>query len=126
MASYAPMTAAERQRLHREWMERSERAFQRMFAEDQQEGLVTFTQREDRAVDLGQELAKWLVEEHIAADPAAQPSQHREQEAPPPCCPKCGRAGVAVTEPRDPCRGGNCSAGPGRSGWSVSSTRVRP
>ena len=75
MATHRTITAAERERLRVEWMERSAQAFERMFAEDQQQGLVTFTQREDRAVDLGGELARWLVEEHVAADPSARPSE---------------------------------------------------
>lgn len=89
------VSSQELEQLHREWMERSERAFQKMFAADQQKQLVTFTQREDRAVDLGQELAQWLMEEHIASDPAAQPSR---QEAEVPRCPRCGKPGRVVTE----------------------------
>jgi transposase len=87
-------------------MERSAQAFDRMFAEAEQAGLVTFTQREDRAVDLSQELAQWLVEEHVAADPAARPSEDREgREGRGPCCPKCGKEGVGVTGPEDPLPG---------------------
>lgn len=100
------MTAAERERLRREWRDRADRAFERMFGEDQQGGLVTFTEREARAVDLGDELAGWLVEEHVAADPAARPSEHPEHAgAAAPRCPKCGKAGVAATGPGGPLPG---------------------
>ena len=96
----------DRMRLHREWMERSEEAFQRMFGEDQQKNLVTFSEREKRAVDIGRALSRLLMEEHIAADPAAQPSLHAADAAPgtPPgtCdCPRCGKTGVLVTKSED-------------------------
>jgi len=57
-------------------------AFDRMFGSDGQNGLVTFDQREQRACDLTDELARLLLDEHIASDPAAQ-----VQEGP---CPQCG------------------------------------
>jgi hypothetical protein len=103
MASLEKLKSPDRDRLRREWLERAGQIFERMFAEDQQKDLVTFTQREDRAVDLGQELAKWLIEEHLAADAAAQPSRHEAAVA---CtCPKCGKPGVAVTGEADPLPG---------------------
>jgi hypothetical protein len=106
MAVRGTMTAAERERLRVEWMERSARAFEGMFAEDQQAGLVTFTQRECRAVDLGEELAKWLLEEHVAADPSAQQSgQAGAAGVWLARCPKCGKAGVLVTGEGEPLPG---------------------
>src|ERR1700719_3685669 len=103
MASRNKPDGRDLERLHREWMERSEQAFQRMFAEDQQEDLVTFSQREKRAVDLGRELSRLLIEEHIASDPAAQPSLHAAEAGMPVvnACPRCGRAGVLATKAED-------------------------
>lgn len=45
-------------------------AFERMFGADGQNGLVTFAQREQRACELTDELARWLMAEHVAQDPA--------------------------------------------------------
>src|SRR5947209_5052190 len=107
MVSPSNPTGRDLERLHREWMERSEQAFQRMFGVDQQKDLVTFSEREGRAVDIGRELARLLIEEHIASDPAAQPSLHAGAPgAPGACvCPRCGKAGELVTGPGDPLPG---------------------
>ena len=71
------------------WRKRAEAAFERMFEGKSEEELVTLTQREDMAVLIGRELAAFLLEEHVARDPAAQP-----EEASTACCPKCGQPGV--------------------------------
>jgi hypothetical protein len=63
-----------------------------MFADDQQDRLVTFDQREERAIDLGRDLAAWLLEQHTAADPDVRPTQT-------PACPKCGQPGQRVEAP---------------------------
>jgi len=77
-----------------QWMQRTEAAYQRMFEGKGQKELATLTQREDMAVSIGKELAAFLLEEHVALDPAAQPA-----EASSTCCPKCGQAGIpAVRE----------------------------
>jgi len=47
-----------------------------MFCDKNQEELVTLTEREDVAVSLGKELAAFLLEEHVAADPAKAPPRH--------------------------------------------------
>jgi len=57
-------------------------AWDRMFGSDGQNGLVTFEQRERRACELTDELARLLLDEHIASDPAAA-----AQDGP---CPMCG------------------------------------
>jgi hypothetical protein len=96
------------ERLHAEWQHKSEEAFARMFAPELQEQLVTFTEREDRAMEVGQNLANWLIAEHAAADPAAQPSLAGESQPLPAAlataclCPKCGKPGVRRTQPDDP------------------------
>ena len=45
-------------------------AFDRMFGADGQNGLVTFAEREERACEVTDELARWLMAEHVALDPA--------------------------------------------------------
>ena len=48
----------------------AEAAFERMFGADGQNGLVTFAEREQRACEVTDELARWLMAEHVARDPA--------------------------------------------------------
>jgi hypothetical protein len=79
--------------LHDRWMKRAEAAYRRMFEGKSQEELVTLTQREDMAVSIGKELATFLLEEHVALDSAAWPT-----EASATCCPKCGQPGVPAVE----------------------------
>ena len=59
------------------------RAFERMFGSDGQNGLVTFAEREERACELTDELARWLMAEHIALDPTGEASVEA-------VCPICG------------------------------------
>ncbi len=70
------------------WLGRAGAAYERMFGGKSQEELVTLAEREDMAVCLGKELAAFLLEEHVAADPAKAPA-----EASTTCCPKCGQPG---------------------------------
>jgi hypothetical protein len=80
---------AERAHLRRQWIQRSAAAFDEMFAGGPDGGeLVTFTQREEKASALGQELSHWLLEQHAAADPLVRPP-----DDPPPRCPRCDRPG---------------------------------
>jgi hypothetical protein len=83
----------DREALRERWLKRAGKAFERMFADANQDQLVTFTEREDMACLLGQELAAFLLEEHAAVD-----RQVRPPEKQPPCCPKCQQPGVRVTE----------------------------
>jgi hypothetical protein len=87
----------DREALRERWLLRAGQAFERMFAEANQDQLVTFTQREDLACLLGRELATFLLEEHAAAD-----SQVRPSEKHPPDCPKCHQPGERVTKPKTP------------------------
>jgi len=75
------------------WLARAAAAYDRMFCEKNQEELVTLTEREDMAVSLGKELAAFLLEEHVAADPAKVPA-----EASTTCCPKCGQPGMRAPQ----------------------------
>jgi hypothetical protein len=74
--------------LRKRWKQRTESAFERMFAGKSEEELVTFTEREDMAVLIGKELAAFLLEENVARDSAVAPA-----EASTTCCPKCGQPG---------------------------------
>lgn len=85
-----------REALRERWLLRAGQAFERMFGEKRQDQLVTFTEREDMACLLGEELAAFLLEEHAAAD-----SQVRPSEKHPPCCPKCKQLGERVTKSND-------------------------
>ena len=67
----------------REFLARANQAFDQMFGADGQNGLVTFDQREDRACQVGDELTRWLMAEHIALDPAGEASVEV-------ACPLCG------------------------------------
>ena len=64
---------AELAKLREEFRARADQAFEQMFGTDGQNGLVTFTEREDRACEVTDALARWLMEEHLASDPAADP-----------------------------------------------------
>ena len=101
-------TEPRRERLKRQWLQQAEAAFELMFDADQQDRLVTFDQREARACSLTRELAAWLIEQHIAADPAVR---HTGIEAP--ACPRCSRPARRQTPPEDPLPGRSltCAAG---------------
>jgi uncharacterized protein with PIN domain len=64
-----------------------------MFGDANQEQLVTLTQRDQRACDLGKDLSRFLLERHVSADTAAQPEPTRV------CCPQCGRPARKVKKP---------------------------
>ena len=66
-----------------EFVSRAGHAFDRMFGADGQNGLVTFAQREDRACEVTDALARWLMAEHIALDPSGPSSVEAG-------CPLCG------------------------------------
>ena len=79
----ATRSQAELTRLREEFRTRAAEAFDQMFGSDGQNGLVTFTDREDRACEATDRLARWLMEEHLALDPAADPGALVD-------CPICG------------------------------------
>lgn len=70
-------------RLREEFRARADEAFSQMFGSDGQNGLVTFTEWEDRACEATDALARWLLEEHLALDGAADPGVQVD-------CPICG------------------------------------
>jgi len=79
----AKRSGAELARLREEYRTRADQAFDQMFGSDGQNGLVAFTEREDRACEATDALARWLMEEHLALDPAADPGVQVD-------CPICG------------------------------------
>lgn len=89
-------TQPTREQLRQHWMESAAAAFELMFGDSQQEDLVTLTQREKRVCDLSQDLARWLLEQHVSADTAAQPEPDHV------CCPKCKRPARQVVKPDTP------------------------
>ena len=66
-----------------EFVARAGRGFDRMFGADGQNGLVTFTEREEQACQVTDELARWLLAEHLRLDPVGG---HSAEAA----CPLCG------------------------------------
>ena len=79
--------------VHDRWVQRTEAAYRRMFEGKSEEELATLTQRESMAVLIGRELAAFLLEEHVALDPAVQPAKASST-----CCPKCGQAGTPAVQ----------------------------
>lgn len=88
-----------REDLRRRFLAHAAGAFDLMFAAAYQDQLVTFDQREERAGELGRDLAAWLLQQHANADPFAR---RAEPPAPPPVCPKCDRPGQWVAAPDHP------------------------
>src|SRR5262249_46903360 len=86
----------DREALRERWLLRAGQAFERMFAEANQDHLVTFTQREELACLLGEELSSFLLEAHAAADSQVRPSERQ-----PPACPKCQAPAERVTKRQD-------------------------
>lgn len=80
----ARITAQELKARRQEFLEEAAKAFDQMLGPDGQNGLVTFEEREDRACKLGDALTRRLLEEHLAADEAADPDEQVD-------CPFCGR-----------------------------------
>jgi hypothetical protein len=62
-----------RKGLRQRWEERTDAAFERMFAGKSEEELRTLWQRETMAELIGRELAAFLLEEHVATDETAHP-----------------------------------------------------
>ena len=85
MAEQMKAKAAEAQvaRKRAEFVSRAGEAFDRMFGADGQNGLVTFSEREDRACEVGDELTRWLMVEHLTLDPVGGASVEA-------ACPICG------------------------------------
>jgi hypothetical protein len=94
MDGWSALGPKQRARLRQEFLEQAGESFDRMFDSAHQDQLVTFTQREDLAVELGQKLAGKLLTEHVAGDLQVRPAEAAA------CCPKCKQAGERVTKRR--------------------------
>jgi hypothetical protein len=79
------LTPEELGKRREEFAEDARRAFDRMMGADGRHGLVSFEEREVRACELGDGLTRRLLEEHLAADEAADPGAEV-------ACPLCGHA----------------------------------
>lgn len=91
-----PLAMREREQLCQEFVEKSRAVFNAMFDEDQQEQLITMTQREDRILQKSAELQSWLLEKHLAADALANPAEYEALR-----CPKCRKLGVRDPEEKE-------------------------
>jgi hypothetical protein len=77
------MTASRLEQKRAEFLAQARDAFDRMFGADGQNDLVTFTEREQRACEVTDALARWLMTEHLTLDPAGPASVEAD-------CPLCG------------------------------------
>jgi hypothetical protein len=84
----------DRAELRRRFLAEATTAFDLMFEEPHTSDLVTFDQREQRALQLGQQLVIALLQQHANHDPAADPGP---EPTAPRCCPRCQRPGRRVT-----------------------------
>jgi len=71
--------------LRRDFLKAAEQSFDRMFGRDGRNGLVTFTQREEQACELGDEVSRWLLGKHLAREECRDPGKVVD-------CPFCGKA----------------------------------
>jgi hypothetical protein len=83
--------------LRQRWLAHAAAAFDLMFDPQYQEQLVSFDQREQRAVELSRDLTAWLLQQHVNVDLQARPDESQLI-----VCPKCGRPGRRVTGPGEP------------------------
>jgi hypothetical protein len=83
--------------LRRQWLAFAAAAFDLMFHPDHQTDLTTFDQREQRVVELTDDLKAWLLQQHVAADVLASPPAE-----PTVACPHCGQPARRVERPDKP------------------------
>lgn len=74
-----------------EFLKKAIEAYDQMFGVEHQEQLITFTQREERAVELSRKLGLDLLEKHICADVDVASAT----KAPAVRCPKCHQVAEA-------------------------------
>ena len=76
-------SAEELRVLREEFLLRTNATFDQMFGQDGKNGFVTFTDREDRACEVTDALARWLLEEHLNLNETTDPGVQV-------ACPICG------------------------------------
>jgi hypothetical protein len=82
----------ERAELRERFLKKAAAAFERMFGKANQDQLVTFTQREDLACLLAEDMAASLLEQHAAKDTQARPTAEAA------CCRQCQKPGQRITK----------------------------
>ena len=97
MTDRAPSRDERIAELRRQWLGHAAAAFDLMFHSDHQPDLVTFDQRERRAVESVEDLKGWLLGQHLAADPDAGPPDDRTVN-----CPHCGKPAKRIERPDKP------------------------
>ena len=91
-----PAKRADVEEVRAQFMERASHAFDRMFAAGEQKGLVTFDQREERAVEIAHDLGRFVLVTHVQRDEAARPGPETVATT----CPLCGEPSRAMASPR--------------------------
>ena len=77
-----------------EFLRRAAEAYDRMLKEDQEQ-MITFEQMEDRALEVGGQLERWLLEQSLAGAAGRKATQ-------PARCPQCGKA-LNLSPPEERC-----------------------
>jgi len=77
-----------------EFLRRAAEAYDRMMKEDQEQ-MITFEQMEDRVLEVGGKLERWLLEQSLAGAVARKAAQAA-------CCPKCGKP-LNMSPPEERC-----------------------
>src|SRR5262249_25003034 len=75
-----------REQLRQRFLAHAAAAFDLLFHPDHQSDLVSFSQREQRAAEVSRDLATWLLQQQLAHDPWACPSDATTIP-----CPRCTR-----------------------------------
>jgi len=88
-----PDTKTDLKELHGEFLREADAAFDKMFGKDGQNGLVTCTERETRACEVTDALARWMMARHVERDESGQALTAT--------CPLCGGP-AATCDPPDP------------------------
>ena len=77
-----------------EFLRRAAEAYDRMLKEDQEQ-MITFEQMEDRALEVGGELERWLLEQSLAGAAVRKAAQQA-------CCPQCTKP-LNMSPPEERC-----------------------
>ena len=86
--------AAEHETRKAEFMREAGAAFDRMMKEDQEQ-MITFDQMEDRALEVGGKLERWLMERCLAE------AARRKSAAGLACCPQCHKPLQCGAKPKE-------------------------
>jgi len=96
-----------RERLREQWLRHAAAAFDLLFADEAQADLISLDQREQRVIELRDDLGLWLLRQHLQADPDASAPATAG-------CPRCGKDAQPrpVADGRAPRRALTTRAGP--------------